>query len=164
MRHPRTIHARLLLTIMATTTLIVVIATIAFSLAPAHALSDDADDVARLRTAAELTKVRVRGGRIIVTRHAEPVDFEVWVLQGDRTIMTPSVAPAVNAAVLPFVRSHTDFVDVPGQGLRLHAIPVKDASRARGHLLNACAGLRSYRRSGRRGLSRPLHEGFIPAS
>jgi signal transduction histidine kinase len=107
------------------------IASVAFGFALAHALSDDADDVARLQAARELANVHWRGGRVVVASHARPVDALVWILQGDHIVAAPNVDPALTRAVPPYVRSGTDFVDVAGQNVRLHATPIKDSANAR---------------------------------
>jgi signal transduction histidine kinase len=131
MKQPRTIRARLLLSVMLAATVITAIATVAFGFALAHALSDDADDVARLQAARELANVQARGGRVVVAPHALPVDALVWILEGDKIVSGPNVDPALTRAVLPYVHSGTDFVDVPGQNVRLHAAAVKDSAGAR---------------------------------
>ena len=108
------------------------IATLAFAFALAHALSDDADDVARLQSTRELGNLDVRGGTVVVKHRPRSVDALVWLLEGDRVISAPNVDPALEAAVMPYVRSGTDFVDVPGQNVRLCApTPIKDAAGRR---------------------------------
>jgi signal transduction histidine kinase len=131
MRRPRTIRGRLLLAVMVAAAVLTAIATLAFAFALAHALSDDADDVARLQSTRELGNLDVRGDSVAIKRRPRSVDALVWLLEGDRVISAPNVDPALGAAVMPYVRSGTDFVDVPGQNVRLHAAPIKDAAGRR---------------------------------
>jgi signal transduction histidine kinase len=131
MRRPRTIRGRLLLSVMVAATGLTAIATLAFALVLAHALSDDADDVARLQATRVVHSVELRDGAVVGDPRPRSVDALVWLLHGGRVVSAPNVDPALAAAVVPYVRSGTEFVDVPGQSVRLHAVPIKDAAGKR---------------------------------
>jgi signal transduction histidine kinase len=131
MKRPRTVRARLLLAVMVSAALIIAVATVAFALVLAHALSDDADDVARLHLTAERAYIHVAGDRITVRGHAGSFDAQAWVLQGDRIISAPSSSSAISSAIIPFVRAGGEFRDVPGAHTRLGAAPITDQAHRR---------------------------------
>ncbi len=143
MRTPRSLRTRLLLTVMTVTVVLTAIATVAFALALAHALSDDADDVARLFTAKELGRVHVVNGRIVAPRLGI-AGAQAWVVKDGRIVIGPLTDPAVTRALVPFATSGVDFIDVPGYGLRLHSAPIKDKNGAEVARLVAAISLTSF--------------------
>jgi len=130
MRRPRTVRGRLLLAVMTAAAVLVAIATVALAEVLAHALSDDADDVARLQASAALATVRVVGGHI-AAGPTGTFDSQAWVLEGQRVVAAPGANPAVTRAIVPYVQSGREFFDVPGQSTRLYATPVLDHAGAR---------------------------------
>lgn len=99
---------------------------IAFNLVLAAQLNGDANDLARARAAAQISALRVSGGRIELPEAADArtADSRVWVFAGGRALEAPAAPAVVDRTARRLAPLAPRYSDVAGTETRLYAAPV----------------------------------------
>jgi signal transduction histidine kinase len=111
-------------------------------------LDQQATDLARARATAERLELDVVNGRLVVdeTPDETSLDREVWVFAGRRVLEGPRTTPSIDGAARSLVGGPGTRLDLPGQHLRLLAVPVVQRGRRMGTVV-AAVSLAPYERT-----------------
>lgn len=145
---PRGLRGRLLLTVVVAVTLALAVAGVAFNLILGHVLSNDATDVARSRATAHLAGLDLVQGRVVrETPEAAMPGGPFWIFQGLRQIHpAPRELRALDPIVRHMVATRRTVMDVPGENVRLAAVPIAVDGRRVGTVVGL-ASLTPYDRT-----------------
>jgi signal transduction histidine kinase len=147
------IRRRLLLAVLAAVTAALAAMLVGFNLLLTHTLSHNIDDVLRARVAAELSVVRTKGDRVVVTEAPDDatVETNVWVFSRGRTLEAPRGADVLTNVARQLAAGPTRFTDVPSTDARLYAVPIVVNGRRLGTVV-AGASLAPYEETQRTAL------------
>jgi signal transduction histidine kinase len=129
---PRTVRARLLLTVVGAVAAALALMTLGFNLLLWRGLSADADALARSRAAVEVSSLDVVDGRVLTSTLPDKgtLESEAWLFVGDRIVDRPVAKPAVDEMARRAAATPGLIVDVPRENVRLYAKPaVVDGKR-----------------------------------
>ncbi|KUJ66017.1 histidine kinase [Streptomyces albus subsp. albus] len=150
---PGTLRGRLALLALFSTAIWVVLLTVAFNVALAGRLRDQADDLLRTRASAVAATIRVQPDRsLTIDEPADDsaLDAGIWVYQRDRALERPAGSAEL--------QQHADRLAGRGPrfenaaAARLYARPVRDHGRQVGTVVTA-VGLAPYRHTARSALA-----------
>ncbi len=146
-RRPRALRTRLLLAVVAGVGVALVLLLVAFNIALAQSLDNDADEIVRARAAGELASLRVsKNGIALPPRLAgSGIATQVWVFDGKRPLRAPEVDPQTDAAARALASGPERAIDV-GDDTRLVALPIIDGGRRVGTVV-AGLSLAPYNRT-----------------
>ncbi len=127
------LRGRLLLSVVASITVVLAALVLAFNVVLDDRLNGDATGVLRARASAELTSLEVTGGRITLgeTPDAGNPDVQVWVFAGRRALEQPRPS-ANNRAAAQLATRAPATSDVVATDTRLYALPVAQTDRRLG--------------------------------
>jgi len=122
---PRALRSRLLLAVVAGVGIALALLVTVFNVALAGTLANDADEIVRARAQAELTSLRISGGRIEVPaeRTVAGIDTRAWVFAGGELLEAPPRDAPVDDAARALAAGTGRSVDV-GDEVHLYALPV----------------------------------------
>ena len=129
---PRSVRARLLLTVVGSVGGALVLMTVGFNLLLWQDLSADASALVRSRAAAEADAVVVEHGRIVRPQAPDigGMESESWLIVAGRVVERPIVSAALDRAASEAAATPGVIVEVPSQKARLCAVPaVEDGKR-----------------------------------
>jgi signal transduction histidine kinase len=139
------VRARLLLAAVASVTVAVSLAALAFNVVLDRRLESDAASLLRARAGATLSAVRIRAGRPSMPESpdAAAATAPVWVFAGSTPIEAPRAPSAVDVAARAMAAAPAGSRDVPRHDIRLLSVPVVDHGRRVGTVV-AAVSLRPY--------------------
>jgi signal transduction histidine kinase len=129
---PRSVRARLLLTVVVAVAAALSLMTLGFNLLLAQTLSRDADALARSRAAAEAGSLNVVNGRVLRPQVPDTggLDSEAWLFVSGTVVERPAVSRALDQAALSAVAAPGRIITVPKEKARLYAkVAVVDGKR-----------------------------------
>ena len=128
---PRTVRVRLLTTVVAIVAAALAMMTLGFNVLLWRELSRDADALARSRAAVEASSLNVVDGRVEPSVLPDKGGFEseAWTFIDGRLIDGPEASRALNRAAERAAATPARIVYVPGEAVRLFALPVVVAGR-----------------------------------
>ncbi|MGZ4267135.1 MAG: hypothetical protein ACXVS6_23890, partial [Solirubrobacteraceae bacterium] len=99
---------------------------LAFNLVLASRLDADANSLARAQAAAQVSALRVNGGRVRLpdAPDGRNPDSEIWVFQADSALERPRTSTANDRAAAQLALRTPAFSDVDSTETRLYAAPV----------------------------------------
>jgi two-component system OmpR family sensor kinase len=126
LRRPRTVRNRLLLVIVLSVAAALALMTAGFNVVLWQMLSHDADNLVKARAAAEVSSLRVVGGKLITPEAPDNagIESQSWVFVGSESVEEPRVDPALTRAAASAAATPGQTVDVAGRQTRLYATPV----------------------------------------
>jgi len=146
------LRGRLLLSVLAAIAVVLGALVLAFNLVLANRLDSEANGVLQATASAEVSSLRVQGGRIALPEAPDDrnPDIQVWVFQGSRALEQPrsganDSAAATLAGRAPAIR------DISTTDTRLYALPVAQGGRRQGAVV-AGVSLAPYDQSRRTAL------------
>jgi signal transduction histidine kinase len=127
------VRARLLVVILTTVAVALITMTVVFNVLLAALLASDVDE--RLETMAHDASgaISIVGGTITLPRPSGDVKqlgSQVWVFVSGKTFSSPDVDPVIDAAAKALRDQPAQFVDVPGEDVRLYGVPLYDPTGA----------------------------------
>lgn len=124
-RRPRALRTRLLVAIVAGVGVALVVIVVAFNVALARSLANDADEIVRARAASELSSLRVSREGIGVPPQiaGSGVATQVWIFDGDRALRAPAVDSETDAAARALAAGPERAID-SGDDTHLYALPI----------------------------------------
>ena len=128
MRHPRSVRARLLTTVVVSVAIALALMTAGFNILLARSLSRDADSVVRTRAAAEAASVDLANDRLVAPDQPDSGGLvaQAWVFKDGRALEAPRVSAALDRAAQTTAATPGVSLDVPGLDTRLYAMPASD--------------------------------------
>ena len=137
------LRTRLQVTVLASVALGLAAIVLLFNLLLDSQLSHDVDDVVHARASAELTTLRVAGGRIVAAEAPDDAALEsqVWVFADGRALERPRVSPALDRAAVRLGAGPARRIDA--EGTALYSVPVVRHGRRLGGVV-AGASLAPY--------------------
>jgi two-component system OmpR family sensor kinase len=146
-RRPRALRTRLLLAIVAGVGLALVLIVVAFNVALARSLANDADEIVRARAASELASLRVSEGGIDLPPQiaGSGVATQVWIFDGARPLRAPAVDAETDAAARSLATGPERGIDA-GDDTHLYALPIVDDGRRVGTIVTGLS-LAPYNRT-----------------
>lgn len=146
-RRPRALRTRLLLAIVAGVGVALVLLVVAFNIALARSLDNDADEIVRARAAGELASLQVSGAGITLPPQPSGTGIatQVWVFDGARLLREPEVDAQTDAAARSLAAGPERSIDV-GDGTHLLALPIVSDGRRVGTVV-AGLSLAPYNRT-----------------
>jgi two-component system OmpR family sensor kinase len=147
---PRSVRSRLLFAIVLSVTAALALMTAAFNVVLWRSLSHDADNLVKARAAAEVSSLRVVGGKLIAPEapDAASLDSQSWIFVGSEAVEQPRVDAALTAAAAGAAATPGHTVDVAGRQTRLYAVPVVAGGKRLGTVV-AGVSLAPYERTRR---------------
>lgn len=147
---PRGVRNRLLLVIVLSVGAALALMTAAFNVVLWRTLTHDADNLVKARAAAEVSSLRVVGGRLVTPEAPDNASLEsqAWVFVGSESIEEPRVDPALTRAAAGAAATPGQTVDVAGRQTRLYATPVVAGGKRLGTVV-AGVSLAPYERTRR---------------
>jgi signal transduction histidine kinase len=130
-----TLRARLLLTLVVASALVLAGLTVGFNAVLANRLDTDANGVVQARASAELTALHVADGRIELgeTPDEASPDTQIWIFRGTQALEAPQTAPVANdAAAAAMAMARPSTRDISSTRTRLYSLAVVDAGRRLG--------------------------------
>jgi two-component system, OmpR family, sensor kinase len=125
MKLARGVRGRLQLVVLLVLILALAVSIAGFNLLLWRSLSADASSRAATNAADETDTVRVVDGQVTLAEVDEgDLQSQVWVFAGTRVLRVPRVNAALDGAAHGLVGSSATYVDVPGQQVRLYALPL----------------------------------------
>jgi signal transduction histidine kinase len=123
------VRARLLLVVLTTVAVALITITVVFNVLLAAILARDVDQ--RLQTMADDTSgaISIVGGTITLPEPSGDVKqlgSQIWVFVSGKTFSSPDVNPEIDAAAKALEGQQSQFVDVPGQDVRMWAVALYD--------------------------------------
>jgi signal transduction histidine kinase len=143
-----------MLSVLGAIALVLALLTVGFNLVLSSRLDHDANAVTVARASAELAALRVASGHITLdeTPDAGAAESPIWVFEGARELERPRAAAATERASAALAASGTSrFLDVPGGGMRLYALPIVQNGRRVGTVV-AATSLGAYQQTKRTAL------------
>jgi signal transduction histidine kinase len=142
---PRSIRARLFVTVVVAVGLALAAMIAGFNLLLEHNLSRNADQLVRARAAAELALVRTHNERVAIGETADDaaVDSSAWVFAGTRTLEAPRTGTELVATAHALAGRAPAKTDVGKSDTRLYAVPIISGRRRLGTVV-AAVGLAPY--------------------
>jgi two-component system OmpR family sensor kinase len=147
----RGLRARLLLLVTLAVVATIALALVAFNVVLDRRLDGDARDLARSRASAALAGVQMRDGRLQVIETldaAVPLDRPIWIFAGQRALERPQAPARVQHAAAALAIGSPRAVEVPGDAVRLLALPIAHGGRRAGTIV-AGVSLVPYERTKR---------------
>ena len=134
---PRAVRARLFLAVLAAVALALTAGVIAFNVLLARTVSRDANNLVRVRTAAELSDLKTVNGRLVAPEavHGVAPESQVWVFSGGRLLQAPRASSSLDRAVRELADGPERMVDLEEPDTRLYAVPVVREGRRLGTLV-----------------------------
>ena len=128
MRHPRSVRARLLTTVVVSVAIALALMTAGFNILLARSLSRDADSVVRTRAATEAASVDLANDRLVAPDQPDSGGLvaQAWVFKDGRALEAPRVSAALDRAAQTTAATPGVSLDVPGLDTRLYAMPASD--------------------------------------
>ena len=122
---PRSVRARLLLTVVVAVAVALVLMTVGFNLTLGRELSHQADTSARSRAAVEVSSLNVADGHVLPTEVPDKggLESEAWTFVGGRETDAPTVSRALDRMAREVSATPGRIVDVPSERARLYAAP-----------------------------------------
>jgi signal transduction histidine kinase len=127
------LRGRLLLSVLAAITVVLGSLVLAFNVVLGDRLDSEANGVLQARASAEVSSLRIAGGRIVLAEAPDDrnPDVQMWVFQGRRALEQPR-SPANDSAAGALVARAPASRHVPATDTRLYALPVVQAGRRLG--------------------------------
>ena len=146
-RRPRALRTRLLLAVVAGVGVALVLLVVAFNIALARSLDNDADEIVRARAAGELASLRVSESGISLPPQlaGSGIATQVWVFDGKLPLRSPEVDAQTDAAARALASGPERAIDV-GDDTHLFALPIIDDGRRVGTVV-AGLSLAPYNRT-----------------
>jgi len=140
------IRARLFIAAVASVTVAVFILVVVFNVVLARRLSSDVDSLLHARANAELSAVRIKGGRPVIAESPDGAAAvsPIWVFAGRTPIEVPRAPAEIDRWARLMARQPVGIRDVPGAETRLLSVAVADGDRRVGTVI-AAASLDPYR-------------------
>jgi signal transduction histidine kinase len=130
----RALRTRLVLAVLAVVTIAFAGLIGGFNVVLDHRLSNDANAVLNARAGAVLSSLTARNGRLGIREAPDEgaLETDVWVFAGSRQLEGPRSRPAIRNAAAALAGGPRKRVEVPGQDVRLYAVPVVSHGRRLG--------------------------------
>jgi signal transduction histidine kinase len=128
---PRSVRARLLLTVVIAVAAALALMTLGFNLLLWRGLSSDADALARSRAAVEVSELTVVNDRVVPSELPDKggLESEAWLFVNGRAVDGPTVSRALDRAARGAAATPRLIVDVPSERVRLFAMPAVVAGK-----------------------------------
>lgn len=146
-RRPRALRTRLLLAIVAGVGVALVLIVVAFNVALARSLANDADEIVRGRAAGERAILRVSPAGIGLPPQiaGSGVATQVWIFEGADALRAPAVNARTDAAARALASGPERAIDV-GDDTHLYALPIVNDRRRVGTIVTGLS-LAPYNRT-----------------